>query len=181
MPVYISMLRGINVSGQKTIKMVDLKALYESIGFSDVTTYIQSGNVVFKSKKENPAAVGAEVVKSIEKKFGFMVTVIMRQPSELATVIKKNPFIGRLGVDESRLHVTFLQAKPTPALVKALVPLTAQSKDEYQAIGSEIYLHCFTGYGKTLLSNTFFEKQLKVAATTRNWNTVNALYSMATN
>lgn len=175
------MLRGINVTGHNIIKMAELKALYESLRLSDVTTYIQSGNVVFTSKKENSSAVRTEIVKSIEKKFGFMVTVIIRQPNELAAVIKGNPFIGRRSIDESRLHVTFLEVKPTPALVKALGPLTAKSKDEYHVIGSEIYLHCPTGYGKTLLSNTFFEKHLKVAATTRNWNTVNTLYSMAKN
>ncbi len=178
MPVYISMLRGINVGG-KIIRMAELKGLYESIGFSDVTTYIQSGNVVFKSKENDPSVVSAAIVRAVEKKFGYRVTVVIRQTKELAAVIRKNPYIGKRGVDEKRLHVTFLEAKPAPALVKALEHLTAKSKDEYKVIGAEVFLHCPDGYGKTLLSNTFFEKYLKVAATTRNWNTVLALRSMA--
>jgi uncharacterized protein (DUF1697 family) len=173
------MLRGINVSGQKSIKMQRLKELCESIGFSDVATYIQSGNVVSKSKERNPAAVSTAIVRAIEKKFGFNVTVIVRQPNELAAVIRKNPFIGGRGVDESRLYVTFLEATSPAPLVRALGHLTAKSKDEYKVVGTEIYLHCPHGYGKTLLSNTFFEKHLKVAATTRNWKTVSVLYEMA--
>ena len=173
------MLRGINVARHNIIKMAELKALYESLRFSDVTTYIQSGNVIFKSKEKDPSAVSAAIVRGIEKKFGYSVTVIIRQPVELAAVIKNNPFIGRRGVDESRLYVTFLEAKPAPVLVKALAPVTAKSNDEFRLIGTEIYLHCPNGYGKTVLSNTLFEKNLKVAATTRNWRTVNTLHLMA--
>ena len=179
MNTYISMLRGINVGGAKSIKMADLKDLYESLGFQDVTTYIQSGNVIFHGKENNPPAIRTAIVKAIQKKFGFDVTVIVRRPKELETVIRKSPFAKRKGIDERMLHVTFLETKPDSALVKTLVPLAARSKDEYEVIGSEIYLHCPNAYGKTLLNNTFFEKHLKVAATTRNWNTVNTLFAMA--
>ena len=179
MVTYISMLRGINVSGQKIIKMTELKALFESAGFKEVTTYIQSGNVIFKSKESDPSAVSATIVKAIDKKFGYQVVVVIREPKEMAAVIKKNPFVGKRGVDEERLYVAFLEAKPAPALVKALEPLTAKSKDEYEVIGKEIYMHFPGGMGKTLFSNNFFEKKLKVAATTRNWNTVKTLYSMS--
>ena len=159
--------------------MAALKALYESLGFTGVATYIQSGNVVFKSNKSDPRAVGADIARSIEKKFGFTVTVIIRDPKSMASIIKKNPFVGRRGLDEKRLHVTFLQEKPAPALVRTLAPLTSKTNDEYEVKGTEIYLHCPNGYGTTFLSNTFFEKNLKVAATTRNWNTVEVLCGMA--
>lgn len=176
---YISMLRGINVGGAKSVNMAQLKMLYESLSFSDVTTYIQSGNIVFRSKETDRLKLSSGIAKDIRKKFAFDVTVIIRRPEELETVIKKNPFAKRKGIDERMLHVTFLESKPDPAFVKALVLLTAKSKDEYEVIGSEIHLHCPTGYGKSLLNNTFFEKHLKVRATTRNWNTVNVLRSMA--
>ena len=179
MVTYISMLRGINVGGQKSIKMAGLKSLYESVGFTGVTTYIQSGNVVFRSRSKNAKTVGAEIAKAIHHSYGFTVTVIIRKPEELEKTIKKSPYAGRRGIDETRLHVTFLDAKPAPALVGALVPLAAKSKDEYTVIGMEIYLHCPNGYGTSLLSNTFFEKHLKVAATTRNWNTVKTLNAMS--
>ncbi len=176
---YIAMIRGINVGGQKTIKMADLKALCESLGFRNVTTYIQSGNVVLSSAQKNPSTVGETIESGIKKKFGFDVTVVVRTPEELKSVVKKNPFVGRKGIDEIRLNVMFLDSKPEPALVKALGPLAAKSKDEYEINGREVYLHCPNGYGKTLLSNTFFEKNLKVRATTRNWNSVNNLLELA--
>jgi len=180
MTTYISMLRGINVSGSKIIRMADLKAMVESLGFTNVETYIQSGNVVFRGKETDPSGVSGRIAGAIAKKFGFAVPVVIRQPKELASILRKNPFAGRRGVDEKRLYVTFLAEKPLPALVKALEPLTSKSKDEYAVMGKEVYLHCPKGYGTSHLSNTFFEKNLKVVATTRNWNTVNILYSMAT-
>ncbi len=178
MKTYISILRGINVTGHHTVRMADLKALYEELGFTGVETYIQSGNVVFKGRGNNPSTVAARIVGAIANKYGFSISVVIRLPNELASVIRKNPFAGRRGVDETRLHVTFLEEKPAPGLVKGLGPLTATSNDEFEVIGREVYLHCPDGYGKTLLSNTFFEKNLKVSATTRNWNTVRALNAM---
>lgn len=179
MNTFISILRGINITGNKIIRMTDLKAMYESLGFSDVTTYIQSGNVIFRSKNKNPAAVVETITGAIKTRFGFDVTVIIRRPDELKAVIKKNPFIGRKGIDEKGLYVTFLQEQPSPALAKALRPLTAKTKDEYEIVGTAIYIHCRKGYGKSLLNNSYFERYLKVRATTRNWNTVNILSSMA--
>ncbi len=173
------MLRGINVGGGKIIKMADLKAMYESLGFNNVVTYIQSGNVIFASKEERADNVCASIVAAIKKKFKFDVSVLICEPGEIEKIIKKNPFIGQKGVDEKRLYVTFLSEKPSRALVKALAPLTSKSQDEYRVIGKEIYLHCPGGYGVSHLSNNFFEKQLKVTATTRNWTTVNILASLA--
>jgi uncharacterized protein (DUF1697 family) len=181
MSSFITLLRGINVSGHNMIKMAELKALYESLGFRDVTTYIQSGNVVFQTEKASNDLVEASIEKAIEKKFGFQVPVIARKPGELAKVIRANPFAGRRGVDESKLYVTFLKTKPAPAVVKALPSAASRSTDQYHIAGNEIYLYCPDGYGRTLLNNTFFEKQVKLMATTRNWKTVNTLYVMASN
>jgi uncharacterized protein (DUF1697 family) len=161
------------------IKMAHLKALYESIGFTGVTTHLQSGNVIFGWNGKDPSSVGKLIGEAIEKSFGFPVTVIIRPASALGRIIDACPFIGRHGIDKSKLHITFLRSKPGAALVKALGPLAAKSTDEYKLLGSEIYLHCPNGYGKTLLSNTFFERQLKVPATTRNWKTVNSLCAMS--
>ena len=111
--------------------------------------------------------------------FGFSVVVIVRKPGELAKVIKANPFHGSDSIDEIRLYITFLKTTPASLLVKALQPAAARSTDQYKVLGREVYLYCPNGYGKTHLSNTFFEKQLKVRATTRNWKTVNTLHAMA--
>jgi uncharacterized protein (DUF1697 family) len=179
MAVFVSMLRGINVTGHRTVPMSELRTLYESLGFMSVATYIQSGNVVFRSAGEKPDVVASKIRVAIQKRFGFAVTVIIRQPAEIRKIVRGLPFTGRRGIDERRLHVTFLNATPGPALVKGLAPLAAESSDEYKVVGREVYLHCPNGYGKTLLSNAFFEKHLKVEATTRNWRTVNALLEVS--
>jgi uncharacterized protein (DUF1697 family) len=179
MTSFVSLLRGINVSGHNMIKMAELKALYEWLSFGNVTSYIQSGNVVFQTDKDNPGSLETLIERSIEKRFGFPVAVIIRRPAELAKLIKSSPFRTLDNVDESRLHVTFLKTEPAPALVKSLQPTAAKSNDQFKIVGSEVYLYCPNGYGKTLLSNTFFQKHLKLLATTRNWKTVNTLYAMA--
>ena len=179
METYISMLRGINVGGHKMIKMSALKSLYESMGLTDVVTYIQSGNVVFRCSSKNPLSVGRSIAAAIEQSFGFSVPVVIRRPAELASIINKSPFAGRKGIDQTRLYVTFLSSSPSPGLVKKLPSAAAKSKDEFRLIGTEVHLHCPNGYGKTLLSNTFFEKHLNVEATTRNWKTVLTLHALS--
>jgi uncharacterized protein (DUF1697 family) len=176
---YVSLLRGVNVSGHNMIKMPKLKLLYDSLGLEGVSTYIQSGNVVFRTGSDDPAAIGSSLERAIEGRFGLSVEVILRRPSELAKIVKASPFVGQKNIHEERLYVTFLKTKPSAALVRTMKDAAAKSSDQYEIAGSEIYLHCPNGYGKTLLSNTFFEKQLKVMATTRNWKTVNTLLAMA--
>lgn len=161
------------------IKMTELKALYESLQLIKVTTYIQSGNVVFQSKDSNGDSIAVSIEKAIEKSFGFPVTVVLRQPAEFRKVIKKCPFLNTPSPDEGRLYVTFLKSKPAPSLVKAMVQSAGKSTDTYKISGNEIYLLCPNGYGKTLFSNSYFEKLLKIAATTRNWKTVQTLLAMS--
>jgi uncharacterized protein (DUF1697 family) len=176
---YISMLRGINVSGQKAIKMAELKALYESLHLTNVTTYIQSGNVIFQSAISDPLKIAASIERAIEKSFGFSVAVVLRRPSDFRKVIGKRPSLGTNKIDEARLYVTFLKSKPDPSLTKILSGMKQKEPDLFTIAGGEIYVYCPNGYGKTILSNTFFEKQLKVTSTTRNWNTVQTLLAMS--
>jgi uncharacterized protein (DUF1697 family) len=179
MHTFVSLLRGINVGGHKVIAMSRLKALYESAGFTGVTTYIQSGNVIFESSNNNASSVGKIIEDTFKKSLGFSVTAIIRRSSELGRVISECPFIPLNRIDESKLHVTFLNSRPAPSLVKKMAQLTAKTGDEYKLVGSEIYLHCPNGYGRTVYSNNFFEKHLNVAATTRSWRSVNTLYAMS--
>ena len=179
MQTYISILRGINVGGSKPLKMIDLKAMLEKLGFEDVVTYIQSGNVVFKTPTNEPAEKISETIeKAIQKKFGFDVPVITTSADELKKVIHNNPFIKRKGIQLDKLHVTFLGTLPESSFVTVVAKLDF-SPDEFVIRGREIYLHCPDGYGNTRLSNNFFENKLFVKATTRNWNTVNKLWEMA--
>jgi uncharacterized protein (DUF1697 family) len=179
MPTYISILRGINVSGSKLLKMAELKGMLEKLGFEDVVTYIQSGNAIFKtSKKDLPEKISETIAKAIQKKFGFDVPVITTSAGELKKVIDNNPFIKRKGIQPDKLHVTFLGTLPESSLV-TVVEKFDFFPDEFMISGREIYIHCPGGYGNTRLSNNFFENKLKVRATTRNWNTVNKLWEMA--
>jgi len=173
---YVSMLRGINVSGKNRILMVDLAGLYASLGFTAVTTYIQSGNVVFEAADKAAPDVRS-IEKGIEDKFGFEVPVIIRSKSEFQNAVLGNPFSGQSGADPAHLYVTFLDSKPDKEKLNQFGPV-GPGKDQYSLVGTEVYLNCPGGYGKTRLTNTYLEKQLGVCATTRNWKTVNVLLGL---
>jgi uncharacterized protein (DUF1697 family) len=180
MQTYIAILRGINVGAQKKVLMADLKDMLNKLKLKDVVTYIQSGNVVFKSdEKLSNEEFAAKIEKAIEKKFKFEVPVIVRNADELKRLISINPFAKNKKNDPLKLHVTFLSEIPKKELIGELKKLN-DPRDEFEIIGKEIFLHCPINYGETKLSNSFFEKKLKVTATTRNWKTVNTLLEMAT-
>ena len=178
MPVYIAMLRGINVSGQKTIKMERLRASLASLGFSDVKTYIQSGNVVFKAATPSTSSLEKKIAGKIFEDFGFAVPVAIRTPEELGAVLKNNPLLKLPSLEEARLHISFLSGSAPKTAAEILKPLAAKS-ERFAVCGREIYLYCPDGYGETKLSNSAIEKKLSVQATTRNWKTVNTLFAMA--
>ena len=178
MPIFISMLRGINVGGRKVL-MTDLKTLYASLGFEEIVTYIQSGNVIFKaSSKKNGVLLGTQIQAALKEKYPFDIPVIVRSLAEMKSVLAQNPFLKRSHVNTEKLHVTFLANNPEAALVKALEEISFP-RDEYIIQGKEIFLQIPESYGETKLSNSFLEKKLKVSATTRNWKTVNKLVEMA--
>jgi uncharacterized protein (DUF1697 family) len=175
---FISMLRGINVGGKKRIRMPDLQKLYESLGLVNVTTYIQSGNVVFDFDGEDAGQLSTKIETEITRFFGFPVPVLIRDKPRLGKVLDGNPFINQRKEDPAKLHVTFLSESPTILKLNGL-STPKDIVDEFSISGSEIYLFCPNGYGNTKLNNTFFEKKLGVFATTRNWNTVRTLVEMA--
>ena len=175
---YISLLRGINVSGQKMIKMSELASLYESIGFGNVRTYVQSGNVIFESTINDPVKIQNKIEKGLEANFGYQVKVIIRTPDEIKEIIKKNPFIKKPGVDIIRLYVSFLSNVPAPALLKDLT-VNKKPSEEFKIIGKEVYLYMPEGFGTSKLQIGVFEKKLSTIATARNWKTVNMLYELS--
>ena len=177
MPVFIAMLRGINVSGQKLIKMEQLRASFEVLGFSDVKTYVQSGNVIFKASKISETSLTAKIAKKILADFGHSVSVLVRTPAELGEVLK-SPFAKKAGIDMGRLYVTFL-SQPAPKSAEEALKTLAAKTEQFFVSGREIYFHCPDGYGNTKFSNNAIEKTLSTQATTRNWRTVNALFEMA--
>lgn len=175
MKTYITMLRGINVSGQKQVRMAELKSLYESIGFADVETYVQSGNVVFESEEQDVKKLANSIETRIERTFGFSVPVLVRSADDFRRILESHPFKNEEPV---RVLVTFLYERPDPSKLEALRRYE-DKVDRFAIGGQEIFLFCPGGYGRTKLSNTFFERKLGVIATTRNWKTVNRLYEMA--
>ncbi|MGN6530213.1 MAG: DUF1697 domain-containing protein [Ginsengibacter sp.] len=179
MQTFISILRGINVSGQKKILMADLKALYENLNFTDVATYIQSGNVIFKSKEKfSDEKLARKIEDAIFKNFAFEVPVIIRSKDEMKKIISENPFLKEKNIDEKKLHVTFLSEIPSKENAVKIQSIDF-SPDRFIIRNKEIYLSIPGSYGETKISNAFFEKKLKVKATTRNWNTVSKLSEMA--
>jgi len=167
------MLRGINVGGNRKVSMQILRERYESLGFDNINTYVQSGNVVF-STSANATKTKELIEKEVKQTFGFDVLVFIRTRDELTELLENSPFKRK---DEGKLHVTFLSDKP------ANIPINELNKartgaEEFSISRREIYLFCPNGYGATKLSNGFFEKKLNVTATTRNWRTVNTLLTM---
>ncbi len=170
MNIYISLLRGINVSGQKMIKMDELKKLYEFLGFQNVKTYIQSGNVIFESDEKDASKLQEIIEKKIEEIFGFDVRVFIRTPEELKRVIDQNPFPG----ENKGWYVIFCSASCVGLPLEELQKAKADS-EQFSISENGIYLLFPEGVGRTKLSNNFFEKKLKISGTMRNWNTVNKL------
>jgi uncharacterized protein (DUF1697 family) len=158
--------------------MDQLRQSFETLGFGQVRTYIQSGNLIFKGRKQSPLSLARRIEERILADFGFSVPVITKSSLEMSKTIQSNSFLKERGIDPSKLHVTFLSQTPGTAALKKLAAVTA-SREEFRYAGEAVYLHCPNGYGETKLSNSFFERILSVRATTRNWRTVNKLHEMS--
>lgn len=173
------MIRGINI-GAKKVKMKKLKELYVSLDFKDVKTYIQSGNVVFKSQYLDLSYLRELIENKIGKVFGFDVKVLIRTNNDLKKVIEENPFKKE---DFKHLYITFLSDVPSKNLIKNLnrnLEVNMKNKsDKFYISKKEIYLFLPEGYGRTKLNNNFFEKKLGIFATTRNLRSVNKLFDIA--
>ena len=178
MTTYISILRGINVSGHRMIKMDALKKMCAELGFSTIQTYIQSGNIVFQAKETDTQKLSELIESAIDKIFGFDVPTITLTKDELEKIIQLNPFVNDKTKDASFFHITFLSENPAKEKVELLKQ--ADLKNDEYAIGDKaIYLYCPDSYSNSKLTNSFFENKLKVIATTRNWKTGNELLNRA--
>jgi uncharacterized protein (DUF1697 family) len=175
MATYVSMLRGINVGGQRKIMMGDLKDLYQFLDFKDVKTYIQSGNVVFQYIELSPLELASQIEKKIKEVYDFEVAVIIRTKDELQKIIENNPFKNE---DVNKLYITFLSETPSTWPITG-IEKKKHGSEKFVVSEKEIYLFIPGGYGRTKLSNDFFEKKLNLSTTTRNWKTVNKLFEIA--
>jgi len=177
MPTFISFLRGVNVGG-KVLSMSGLRRLCEDLGFKNVQTYIQSGNVLHETANKSTASISRSIEAEISRQFAMSVCVVTLKASELAAIIKRNPFVKEKGIDQTRLHATLLFAKPTKYGLAKLAAIPA-GEDRYHVMGTTVYLYCPDGYGRSKLANPNLERALGVTCTTRNWNTMRRLVEMA--
>ncbi len=177
MNTYIAILRGINVSGKRLIKMEDLRNHLQCLPLTDIKTYIQSGNIVFKTADTNVEKIADNITAKIMEVYAFEVPVIVLSLDDLVFISKNNPFINKRNLETSKLHVTFLKVEADAEKLKLLASVS-DSPNIYIATSKAIYFYCPEGYGNIKLNNNFIEAKLKVTATTRNWNTITHLIAM---
>lgn len=177
MPIYISMLRGINVGGNKKIKMADLRELYTTLGMADVQSVLQSGNVAFKHDSTDQAKLTRQLEAGIEQQFGFHSDILLLTLAEFADIIRQHPRATE-DADPSKLVIMFLSHTPGEEEIVALS--AAHTGPETVEFGEKAaYLYYPNGMGRSKLTNVFIEVKLKVTGTARNWNTVNKLLCLA--
>jgi uncharacterized protein (DUF1697 family) len=178
MPVLISMLRGVNVGGHNKVKMDALLALYRSLGLRDPRAYVQSGNVVFKTKARSIPRLADQIEEAIEHGFGFRPSVILRTPGELRDVIVRNPFADRPGIEPGKLLVSFLACDPG-AECREKVLMIRTAPEELFMDGRELYVYFPNGMARPKMSWAAVERAHNIPSTGRNWNTVTKLIEIA--
>ena len=175
--VNIALLRGINVGGKNKLPMKELAALFVDAGCEEVRTYIQSGNVVFRTGSADIGEISSVIGASVLDRFGYRVPVITRTARELQEIVAANPFLAA-GAEADKLHVMFLAEMPDSASVEALDPARSPG-DEFAVVGREVYLHCPNGVARSKLTNSYFDSKLSTTSTSRNWRTVGKLLELA--
>ncbi|MGX1928518.1 DUF1697 domain-containing protein [Flagellimonas sp. 2504JD4-2] len=176
MKSFIAFLRGINVSGQKKIKMVELKQVLEDGGLQNVVTYIQSGNLVFESDETDIGKLEITINKTILDAFGFDVPILVLTLDELEQILESNPYADE--PDTKSLYYVMLKTKPNSDLVGAFSQVKFENED-FTITDNCVYLRCKAGYGKAKLSNNLIERKLKVEATARNLRTMLKMVDLA--
>ncbi|MDJ0645424.1 MAG: DUF1697 domain-containing protein [Flavobacteriaceae bacterium] len=178
MNTYICLLRGINVSGQKKIKMVELKASFETLGLKDVITYIQSGNIIFKSEENNTVKLESSIHEMLLDDYGFDVKVLVLTPDQMHYAATNNPYEKDSTRDPKKFYVVFLKEKPLQENITVLATYD-YSPEEYVLDDKLIYYYAAKGAANAKMSTNFFENKLKVSASARNWRTVNKLVELS--
>ncbi|MDX9947167.1 MAG: DUF1697 domain-containing protein [Bacteroidales bacterium] len=178
METRITMLRGINMTGHNSIKMTRLADMFRQLGYADAETYIQSGNIVFTAHDGYIDDISSGIRRAILSEFNLNIAVITRTLDEMKEIVSVNPFLGEPNFDPSKMAVLFLEYKPSEEQILKVAGID-YPPDKFQINGSEIYIYCPNGFGKTKLYTNFFEAKMKVTGTARNWRTVNKLMEMA--
>ena len=170
---YISLLRGINVGGHKKILMADLKSLFQDLGFKNIQTYIQSGNVVFEAKETDLGVLEKMILEKIKTHYDFDVPVLILIPKQVEDAISKNPF-----EEYDKLSFTFLAENPTQENIDIFNSFSFDN-EFFELKDNVVYAHYPNGAGNAKMNHTFIERKLKVTATSRNLRTTKKLLEMA--
>lgn len=176
MVAWILLLRGINVGGKNVLPMKELVQDLEALDLRDIKTYIQSGNAVFRTSREDPGAMGSQIATRIEDRHGFRPDVLLLSADHLKSAIDANPY-PQAGADPKTLHLFFLASEPAAPDIEALSAAKSPS-EQFHLADRVLYLHAPEGIGRSRLAAKA-EKLLGVAATARNWRTIQKLWEMA--
>ena len=176
MPKYLALLRGINVGGNTMVKMETLRSVFSSIGFENVRSYINSGNVAFETKKTGDAKLTKLISDAIETEFGKKIAVMVRSADEIEDIIENNPFDGQFENDKD-LHVFFLANELTTEQ-KDLLASVVSDNERIEPRGRTLYCLLKISTVDSFVGKGFIDKKLKIPATARNWRTVKKLAEM---
>jgi uncharacterized protein (DUF1697 family) len=171
MQAYIAFLRGINVGGRNKISMVELRQSLERVGFKNVRTYLQSGNVMLESELSSTDAITTSIGKTILATFGFDIPILVLTKPQLERIIVKTPYASEEQINTNTSYFVLLFERPKKELHKAFQVLTYVN-EQFQLSETCVYLLCLNGYGKAKLNNNLVEAKLKVVATARNYRTM---------
>ena len=171
MQTYIAFLRGINVSGVKKIKMADLRVMLEDLGFANVATYIQSGNVIFKSGQSNNQELAEKVKNGIQDTFGFDVPVLVKTKTDIINILEESPYKKAEDLEAKRIYYALLNTVPEQENIDAL-DQKMYPNELFKITNNCVYLNCKNGAGNAKLTNNVIERKLKVQATSRNHRTM---------
>ncbi|GAA4112249.1 DUF1697 domain-containing protein [Aminobacter aganoensis] len=175
MSVFVALFSGINVGGNRIVRMAELKAFFEELGFTGVATYIQSGNVVFKAGDRAAAGLTAQLEKAFEERWGFRSRLMVRDAAWYERLVAENPY-PEAAQDHTKLHAYALERAPTP---EEIAPLAERctGPERFLVKGDVLYLHAPDGLGKSKFAEVL-PRVLKVPGTARNWRTVLTLLDM---
>lgn len=177
MPLFISLLRGINVGGRKKIKMADLRALYLELGFQNPRTLLQSGNVIFEAADAELAELGARIEAGISQRFGFEAGALLRRPETFRATLADHPFSAEQLERGSHAMIVFLSGAPAERDVGALVAKNP-GREAISASGAALYVFYTDGVARSKLDTKRIESTLGVLASARNWNTCQRLLKL---
>ena len=181
MPTHVALLRGINIGPRNRIAMPALRELVESLGHTEVATYIQSGNVVFAAADGDEQELASELELAIDARLGVPARVVVLSRRQLARVVRENPFAHEQ--DPKAVHAVFLNEAPAHELRSAVSAAQCRARekgarDEARIVGRTLFLHTPDGYGRSELAATLMRKSSGTAGTARNWATVNKLLAL---